>query len=66
MRRNSWRLVLLMIPSLGNIVCENLMDRFETPENIFQTSLSTLMEVEGFREKTAKKFFKQRISNRPP
>jgi len=55
-----------MIPSLGNIVCKNLMDRFETPENIFQTSLSTLMEVEGFREKTAKKFFKQRISNRPP
>lgn len=48
-------LSLLMIPGLGNIVCKNLLDRFETPENIFQASLSDLMEVDGVREKAAKK-----------
>lgn len=58
-------LALLMIPGLGNIVCKNLLDRFETPENIFQASLSDLMEVEGVREKAAKKILNREYPTDP-
>ena len=53
-KRYYW-LALLMIPGLGNIACKNLLDRFETPENIFQASLSDLMEIEGLSKGAARK-----------
>ena len=47
-------LALQMTPGLGNVACKNLIDKFDTPEQIFQASLSELAEVEGVRSEAAR------------
>ncbi len=47
-------LALQMTPGLGNVACKNLIDKFDTPEQIFQASLSELAEVEGVRNEAAR------------
>jgi DNA processing protein len=44
-----------MVPGLGNIACRNLLDKFGTPENIFQANISDLREVDGVRKEVTKK-----------
>jgi len=57
-KRCEW-LALQLVPGLGNIACKNLLDRFGSPENIFQANISALREVGGVR-----KVVTQRIANR--
>jgi DNA processing protein len=47
-------LALQMIPGLGSVACKSLLDTFDTPEQIFQASMSDLSEVEGVRKEVAK------------
>jgi DNA processing protein len=47
-------LALQMTPGLGNVACKNLIERFDTPEGIFQASLSELAAVEGVRNEAAR------------
>lgn len=57
-KRCGW-LALQMIPGLGNLACRSLLDRFGSPEQIFQVGLSELSGVEGLRKEVA-----DRIVNR--
>jgi DNA processing protein len=47
-------LALQMTPGLGNVACKNLIDKFDTPEEIFRASLSELAAVEGVRNEAAR------------
>ena len=52
-KRCVW-IALQMTPGLGNVACKNLLDKFESPEQIFQASISDLTEVEGVRNEAAR------------
>ncbi|KPK19658.1 MAG: hypothetical protein AMK69_24055, partial [Nitrospira bacterium SG8_3] len=54
-----------LIPGLGNIVFKNLLNKFETPEQVFQASLSALMTVEGIRQTVARKIVSRECSADP-
>jgi len=47
-------LSLHLIPGLGNVVFKRLIERFESPEGVFQAALSELMDVEGVRQQVAR------------
>jgi len=49
----SW-LALKMIPKLGNITYKHLIDRFGSPDNVFNANLSELVEKGGLKTETAK------------
>ncbi len=53
-KRCYW-LAMHLIPGLGNIAFKNLLDRFESPEHVFQAGLSDLLTVEGLRQTVARK-----------
>jgi DNA processing protein len=62
--RCGW-LALHMIPGLGNIAGKNLLDRFGSPEQIFKTTVSELMTVEGVRKQVAQHIVKREYTADP-
>ncbi|UCF57023.1 MAG: DNA-processing protein DprA [Deltaproteobacteria bacterium] len=54
-----------MIPGLGNIACKNLLDKFESPEHIFQASISELTDIEGVRKDAARRIVNREFSVDP-
>jgi DNA processing protein len=62
--RCGW-LALHMIPGLGNIAGKNLLDRFGSPEQIFKTTVSELMTVEGVRREAAQNIVKRKYTADP-
>ena len=38
---------LKSVPGIGNLLCKRLIDRFKSPENIFQASDEELMQING-------------------
>ncbi len=49
-----WWLALSLTPGIGSVLIKRLLDRFKTPEAVFQASLKELSEVEGLGEKVAR------------
>ena len=58
-------LALQMTPGLGNVACKNLLDKFDSPEQIFQASLSELTEVEGVRNEAARNIVEMKLATDP-
>ena len=58
-------LALQMTPGLGNVACKNLIDKFDSPEQIFQASLSELTEVEGVRNEAARNIVDLKLPTDP-
>ncbi len=58
-------LALQMTPGLGNVACKNLIDKFDSPEQIFQASLSELAEVEGVRNEAARNIVELKLPTDP-
>ncbi|MCJ7704917.1 MAG: DNA-processing protein DprA [Desulfobacterales bacterium] len=46
-------LALNFVPGVGSIFIKRLLDRFQTPEAVFQASMKELLEVEGLGVKVA-------------
>ncbi|OGP79243.1 MAG: DNA protecting protein DprA [Deltaproteobacteria bacterium RBG_16_49_23] len=46
-------LALNFVPGVGSVFIKRLLDRFETPEAVFQASMKELLEVEGLGLKVA-------------
>jgi len=44
---------LSFVPGVGSVYIKRLLDRFQTPEAVFQASMKDLLEVEGFGAKVA-------------
>ena len=64
-RRCDW-LALHLIPGLGNIVFKNLLERFFSPERIFQADVPReLMEVGGVRREVAEHIVSRACSEDP-
>ena len=47
-------LSLHLIPGLGNVVFKRLLAQFESPERVFQATLSDLKNIEGLRQQVAR------------
>ena len=58
-------LALSLIPGLGNVALKNLIDRFGSPEQILQASLSELSDVDGIRKETARKVVNKAYTSDP-
>jgi DNA processing protein len=58
-------LALQMTPGLGNVACKNLIDKFDSPEQIFKASLSELTEVEGVRNEAARNIVEMKLATDP-
>lgn len=63
-KRCGW-LALQMVPGLGNIACKHLLSKFDSPGEIFQASISELMEVEGVRKEAARNIVNRAFSADP-
>jgi DNA processing protein len=63
-KRLAW-LALYVVPGLGNIGCRNLLERFGSPEVIFETGSSELAKVEGVSETIAKRIVSQEAALDP-
>jgi DNA processing protein len=51
-------LALSLIPGVGSILLKRLLDRFQTPEAVFQEPLEELLSIEGLSEKVAREIRK--------
>jgi DNA processing protein len=51
-------LALSLIPGVGSILLKRLLDRFKTPEAVFQEPLEELLSIEGLSEKVAREIRK--------
>jgi DNA processing protein len=51
-------LALSLTPGVGSIFIKRLLDRFGTPEAVFQARLDELLEIEGLGEKVAREIRK--------
>jgi len=49
---------LSLTPGVGSIFIKRLLDRFKTPEAVFQAPMKELLEIEGLGEKVAKEIRK--------
>jgi DNA processing protein len=58
-------LALQMTPGLGNVACKNLIDKFDSPERIFQASFSELTEVQGVRNEAARNIVDMKLPTDP-
>jgi len=58
-------LALSLIPGLGNIALKNLLDRFGSPEQIFQASAYELSDVDGIRKEMAQKIVNREYTTDP-
>lgn len=47
-------LTLKAVPGVGNLICKRLIDRFESPEQVFHQSPETLATVEGITVRLAR------------
>jgi DNA processing protein len=47
-------LALSLTPGVGGILMKRLLDRFKTPEAVFQAPLNELLKIEGLGERVAK------------
>ncbi len=60
-------LALNFVPGVGSIFIKRLLDRFQTPEAVFQASMKELLEVEGLGVKVASEIrkgpFEQAVKN---
>jgi DNA processing protein len=63
-KRCYW-VALHLIPGLGNIVFKNLIEKFESPEGVFQAGTSDLIRVDGVRKEIALKIFKKAYTADP-
>jgi DNA processing protein len=45
-------LALKRIPGIGNVIYKRLIEKFHTPEGVFQATPAELKEIEGIRPKT--------------
>lgn len=62
--RCAW-LALYMIPGLGNRIFKNLLDKFGSPEAVFEADLPELVNVEGVRKELAHRIVKRESSINP-
>jgi len=51
-------LALSLTPGVGGIFIKRLLDRFQTPEAVFQAPLGELLQIEGLGEKVAREIQK--------
>ena len=51
-------LALTLTPGVGGIFIKRLLDRFGTPESVFQAPLQELLQIEGLGEKVAREIQK--------
>jgi DNA processing protein len=51
-------LALSLTPGVGGIFIKRLLDRFQTPEAVFQAPLEELLQIEGLGEKVAREIQK--------
>jgi DNA processing protein len=51
-------LALSLTPGVGSIFIKRLLDRFKTPEAVFQAPMNELLEIEGLGEKVAREIRK--------
>jgi DNA processing protein len=51
-------LALSLTPGVGGIFIKRLLDRFQTPEAVFQAPLKELLQIEGLGEKVAREIQK--------
>ena len=49
---------LSFVPGAGSVYVKRLLDRFQTPEAVFQASMKELLEVEGLGAKVASEIIK--------
>jgi len=54
-------LALKGVPGVGNLLYKRLLDRFETPENVFQAAHADLVRVKGMSGKLATRIKQYRI-----
>ncbi len=57
-------LALSLTPGVGSIFIKRLLDRFGTPEAIFQAPLDELLQIEGLGEKVAREIQKGPVDKR--
>ena len=62
--RCGW-IALHLIPGLGNVACKKLLERFGSPEGIFEAKGSELMSVKGVRPAVARKIAGRKFSSDP-
>jgi DNA processing protein len=62
--RYSW-LALYLIPGLGNVGFKNLLEKFGTPEAVFEADLFEIVDVEGVRKESAYKIVNREFSQDP-
>ena len=60
-----WWIALHLIPGLGNVAGKKLLERFGTPQGIFDAKRSELMAVEGVRKGVAGKIANQEWESDP-
>jgi DNA processing protein len=58
-------LALHLIPGLGNAICQNLLEKFGGPREIFKAGISDLMDVEGIRAAVAQKIAQRDFTDDP-
>lgn len=47
-----------LVPGLGSVLIKRLLERFKTPEAVFQASIKELLMIEGLNEKVAHEILK--------
>jgi len=62
--RVDW-LALHLVPGLGNLTFKKLLDRFGEPAEVFQATLTDLVQVEGLRKKVAQSIARREFSQDP-
>lgn len=55
---------LRSVPGIGNHLFKRLMDRFKSPEAVFETSYEELLQVEGISQRVASAIQQHKVSER--
>jgi len=63
-RKYYW-VALHLIPGLGSITLKKLIEKFESPEKVFEANVSELMEINGLGRETAKKIYEKCYTSEP-
>jgi DNA processing protein len=56
---------LHLVPGLGNAICQNLLEKFGDPTEIFRAGISDLTEVDGVREAVARRIAQRGLAEDP-
>ena len=54
---------LKSVPGVGNLLCKRLIDRFKSPENVFQATYQELLQIDGLTKRQAVAIKAHKISD---